>query len=134
MARLVRLIAIAGLGAGMMAQALTPASATGTMDAKAIREAVQGKRIYLATPLGGELPMNYRPNGVVDANGAAIGLAKFFKPSDSGRWWIAGNQLCQKWQTWYDGRTQCFTLQKAGARKLLWHENNGDSGTARIAD
>ena len=72
MARLVRLIAIAGLGAGMMGQALTPASATGTMDAKAIREAVQGKRIYLATPLGGELPMNYRPNGVVDANGNAI--------------------------------------------------------------
>ena len=47
-------------------------------------------------------------------HGNAIGLGKFFKPNDSGRWWIAGNQLCQKWQTWYDGRTQCFTLQKAG--------------------
>ena len=102
------------------------------LGAAAIKHLVTGKTVYLATPLGGEMPLNYRASGKIDADGGGVGLGKFFKPRDSGRWWVTGDQLCQKWQTWYDGKTQCFTLESAGGMKLRWKQDNGDAGTARI--
>src|SRR5688500_14134724 len=73
---------------------------------------VSGRRIYLATPLGGEFPLYYRADGQVDGSGEAVGLGRFMAPKDSGRWWVAGDKLCQKWTSWYDGKTFCFTLRK----------------------
>lgn len=97
-----------------------------------IREAVEGRRVFLATPLGGEFPMNYRPGGRVDASGEAIGLGRFVRPSDSGRWWVEGNRLCQQWQSWYDGKRFCFTLREAGPGRLAWVRDDGLSGVARV--
>ena len=54
---------------------------------KAIKNAVIGKRIYLAVPFGGELPLYYKKDGVVDGSGEAVGLGKFLAPTDQGRWW-----------------------------------------------
>lgn len=98
-----------------------------------IRAMVNGQRIYIAGPLGAELPVNYRTNGTVDGSGEAVGLGRFFQPKDKGRWWINGNQLCQQWEKWYNGAVMCFTLQKDGGNKLLWKRDNGESGTARLA-
>ncbi len=39
-----------------------------------------------ATPFGGEFPLNYRRNGKVDGNGEALGLGRWVKPEDTGRW------------------------------------------------
>jgi hypothetical protein len=36
--------------------------------------------------------------------------AAFFRgdgASDNGKWWIAEDQLCQKWTSWMDGNTYC---------------------------
>lgn len=108
------------------------ANSESLMTGAQIRQDVVGKRIYLAAPLGGEFPLFYRNDGQVDGSGEALGIGKWVRPTDKGRWWIKGNQLCQQWQTWYDGKPMCFTLKKLGADKLAWTQDNGDEGTARI--
>jgi hypothetical protein len=115
--------------------AIAPAVASGgeKLSGEEIRQMVTTNRVFLATPLGGEFPLNYRPNGQVDGSGEAIGLGRFVQPKDSGRWWIAGNALCQQWQTWYDGKRICFTIQRTGPKTIIWRQDSGDSGTARLA-
>ena len=99
-----------------------------------IQSMIIGKRIYLATPMGGEFPLNYRKNGVVDGSGEALGLGRFVKPEDTGKWWIKGDRLCQQFQTWYKGAPMCFELYKTGSKTLRWVRDNGQVGTARIGD
>ncbi|WP_275791024.1 hypothetical protein [Pararhizobium gei] len=99
-----------------------------------IRERIVGKTIYLAAPMGGEFPLNYRSSGEVDGNGKALGLGKFIKPADKGRWWIQSDKLCQQFQTWYDGAKMCFDLTATGPSKVKWVRDNGETGTARIGD
>lgn len=97
-----------------------------------IREDIIGKRIYLAVPLGGEFPLNYRENGQVDGSGEALGLGRFAKPNDQGRWWIKGDRLCQQFTSWYKGAPMCFELQRLNDKQLKWTRDNGETGTARI--
>lgn len=104
------------------------------LSGSALDRAVSGRTIYLATPLGGEFPMNYYKDGRLDAQGEASGLGRFVKPQDSGRWWVDGGRLCQKWTTWYDGRTFCFVLRPVDGKRLAWERDDGLSGMARIGD
>ncbi|MBA3041132.1 MAG: hypothetical protein KJ670_09345 [Alphaproteobacteria bacterium] len=97
-----------------------------------IQQSIIGRRIYLAVPLGGEFPLNYRPNGQVDGSGEALGLGRLAKPTDTGRWWIDGDRLCQKFTSWYKGEPMCFELERISDSKLKWTRNNGQTGTARI--
>lgn len=110
------------------AQANTP------IEGDAIKQMISGKRIYLAAPVGGEFPLYYRMDGQVDGSGEAVGLGRFLKPKDKGRWWVNGRRLCQKWETWYDGKTICFTLTDLGGSKVKWVQDNGDTGIARIGN
>jgi hypothetical protein len=98
----------------------------------AIKSLVQGKRIYLAAPFGGELPLFYRADGYVDGSGEAVGLGKYISPSDSGRWWVKNDKLCQKWKEWYKGRTFCFTVDKLPNGKIFWKRDDGRQGIARV--
>lgn len=114
---------------------LSPSLASaGALAEDEIRRDIIGKTIFLATPLGGELPLNYHTSGMVDGSGQAIGLGKFFKPNDEGKWWIDANRLCQKFHTWYDGAPMCFELETAGPGKVKWTRDNGETGVARIGD
>ncbi len=97
-----------------------------------IKNRIIGRRIYLATPFGGEFPLNYRRDGQVDGSGEALGLGRFIKPNDNGRWWIKADRLCQQFSTWYDGVAMCFDLYETGGNRLKWVRNDGESGTARI--
>ena len=97
-----------------------------------IQKHIIGRTIYLQTPFGGEFPLNYRKGGSLDGDGNAIGLGRFFKPKDKGRWWIKDNQLCQQWQSWYNGEAYCFVLKKTSPTSLEWLRNDGLSGLARI--
>lgn len=99
-----------------------------------LKRAIAGKRVYLATPLGGEFPLFYRPDGRVDGSGEAVGLGRFLKPKDSGRWWVEGRNLCQQWQTWYDGRVFCFTVTEQEAGRIAWVRDDGEKGVARLAE
>ncbi len=129
--RKVALLAMAGFLAFSVpgqTQANTP------VEGASLKQLVSGKRIYLAVPAGGEFPLFYRPDGHIDGSGEAVGLGRFLKPSDKGRWWVDGKNLCQKWETWYDGRTSCFTISDLGGNKLRWVRDNGETGVARIGD
>jgi hypothetical protein len=61
-------------------------------------------------------------------------MASMFAPKEEGRWWVDGKRLCQKWPSWYQGRTFCFTLNSTGPNKLSWVRNDGAKGTAVIID
>ncbi len=97
-----------------------------------IKAEIVGRHIFLATPMGGEFPLNYHVSGRVDGDGEAVGLGRLAQPKDVGRWWIDGDQLCQKFETWYDGKPMCFVLADVGPAKLSWVRDNGERGTARI--
>ncbi|THV20255.1 hypothetical protein [Peteryoungia ipomoeae] len=127
-------VRVSGLVAATLALSVAGASANERYSATDIREDIIGKRIYLATPFGGEFPLNYRPNGVVDGSGEALGLGRFAKPDDKGRWWIRGNRLCQQFTSWYKGAPMCFELIRTGERTLKWIRDNGQTGTARIGN
>jgi hypothetical protein len=121
--------------AGLAFATPSGAGATGAeplLSGAALDRAISGRRIFLATPMGGEFPLNYYADGRVDGQGEAAGLGRFARPTDSGRWWIRGEKLCQKWASWYDGKVFCFTLQKAGEDRLTWRRDDGLSGVARI--
>ncbi|WP_373502442.1 hypothetical protein [Aestuariivirga sp.] len=116
-----------------VALSVTPALAQGEpVKGAALKSFITGKRIYLATPLGGELPLYYRSGGIVDGSGEAVGLGKYMSPKDKGRWWVSGDRVCQKWKEWYDGRTFCFTLAKLPGNKVFWKRDDGKQGVARI--
>ena len=123
----------AGLVLSFALLAAAPAGASAeALSGPALKSFVSGKRIYLAVPLGGEIPLTYRKNGLVDGTGEAAGLGKYMTPKDSGRWWVNGNKLCQKWQEWYDGRTFCFTVTKISDSRIRWVRDDGKSGVARV--
>lgn len=129
--RIVMSLTTAGL---LAAASIVPAFASENLSGDELKQAVSGKGVFLATPFGGEFPLNYRANGVVDGSGKAVGLGKYMAPTDSGRWWVDGEKLCQKWKSWYDGKQFCFTVQSLGPAKISWVRDDGMSGTARIAD
>ena len=112
--------------------AVSASAADEALAGAALKSFVSGKRIYLAVPLGGEIPLTYRRNGQVDGTGEAAGLGKYMTPKDKGRWWVSGNRLCQKWQEWYDGRTFCFTVTKISDSRIRWVRDDGKSGVARV--
>ena len=115
--------------------ALFPLAAqASSFSASDIQASIIGRTIYLATPFGGEFPLNYRPGGRVDGDGEALGLGRWVQPQDVGRWWIDGDRLCQQFQTWYNGSPMCFELTRTGARSLTWVRDNGETGQARIGD
>lgn len=123
--------AFAALIAGI-AVAATPALASAQLSEQEIRNTVAGKRIYLKVPLGGEFPLYYQTNGSVSGSGDAVGLGRFMQPKDEGRWWVRGDRLCQKWQSWYDGKQFCFTLSRGDGNTLYWRRDDGVTGRARI--
>ena len=110
--------------------AIASESVEGQMDSTALRKAVAGKTVHLATPLGG-LPINYRTDGTM--SGSAGTLASYIgSERDRGRWWVVADKLCQRWNTWLSGKSYCFRLRQQGAT-VHWTRNDGVSGVATIA-
>jgi hypothetical protein len=116
------------LAAGLL---VTPAFASGLSGAE-IKDAIGGKQVMLRTFWGG-FPLRYASSGAVTGDGTALGLAKFFAPKETGKWWVAGDKLCQQFPTWYKGKQFCFTLSRQNATTLKWVRDDGYSGTAKIA-
>ena len=116
----------------MTATVAANATETGTLSGDALRKAVIGKTVYLRTQ-GIELPISYRSNGTMSGRLKAFvaALAGGASPTDSGKWWITKDQLCQRWSQWLDGKSYCYKLQRKGAL-VQWRRNDGRSGTLRI--
>jgi hypothetical protein len=51
--------------------------------------------------------------------------------SDTGVWHRTGaNTICQRWNRWLDGQTQCLTLRPIGTM-VKWTDQNGVTGIAK---
>jgi len=99
------------------------------MDNDALRKTIAGKVVHLATPLGG-LPIRYRADGTMSA--AAGSLASYTgSERDRGRWWVVTDKLCQRWNSWLEGKAYCFRLRQQGGT-VHWTRNDGLSGVATI--
>lgn len=106
------------------------AAADEAMDSSALRRAVSGKTVHLATPMGG-LPIRYLTDGTM--SGSAGTLAAYTGSlNDRGRWWVAADKLCQRWNSWLSGKLHCFTLRQQGG-SVHWTRDDGLSGVATIA-
>lgn len=110
---------------------LAPATAQ-PLSGDAIKALVSGKRVYLSTPYGLEFPLRYRADGQVNGDASGFKLAGMLAPKETGKWWVEGEKLCQKWPSWYDGKTLCFTVRQTGKGSISWTRDDGLSGTARI--
>jgi hypothetical protein len=110
------------------------ASEEAVLTGKQLREAISGKTLYLKTPIGAEIPIRYRPNGTIQGSVsptlAALGGESV--SSDTGRWWIVREQVCQQWKNWSDSRSHCYKFRTAGG-SVQWRRNDGQTGTARLA-
>ena len=115
------------------ASGVVPAYAE-VLDGPAIRKLVTGRTIYLAAPLGGEFPLNYRRDGTVNGDGTSVGLGRFLAAKETGNWSVEGNLLCQQFPTWNKGAKVCFTLERLADGRIRWVQTNGDQGIARLAN
>lgn len=126
-ASLGNILSIAVLAAGLPA-----AASAAELSGPEIKALISGEKVRLSTPFGIALPLEYRKDGIVLGDVSGFSAARMLAPSEKGRWWIAGNSLCQKWPTWYDGRRFCFKITSLGGGKITWLRDDGASGTARI--
>jgi hypothetical protein len=94
-----------------------------------LRKAVAGKTVHLETPLG-SLPISYRDNGTMHSS--TLQLAAYTgSVRDRGIWWIVADRLCQRWNTWLEGKSYCFRLRQEGD-SVQWTRDDGLSGVATI--
>jgi len=122
------LVVAAGLAVPATASLAEPAQLAGDT----LRQAISGKTVYLNIS-GFELPINYAANGRMSGKMSTV-AASFSRgdgAQDRGKWWVAGDQLCQQWTSWMDGKTYCYRLTRDGST-VRWVRNDGRSGTARI--
>jgi hypothetical protein len=122
------LVVAAGLVLPATASLAEPAQLAGDE----LRQAISGKTVYLNIA-GFELPISYAANGRMSGKMSTV-AASFSRgdgAQDRGKWWVAGDQLCQQWTSWMDGKTYCYRLTRDGST-VRWVRNDGRSGTARI--
>ncbi len=133
------LFAAAILTAGMLGVSLSLVSAADAAEAKQValagdtlRKAVSGKTVVLKIS-GFDLPIRYAANGTMSGKMSAMAASLSGEgPTDSGKWWIADDQLCLRWTSWMDAKTYCYRLSGSG-KSVRWVRSDGRSGTARIA-
>lgn len=120
------------LAAALVLPAATSMAADSAMSGDELRKAISGKTVFLNVS-GFELPIRYNASGRMSGKMSTIAasLSRGDGASDSGKWWVDNDQLCQKWTSWMDGKTYCYKLTQHG-KTVSWVRNDGHSGTARI--
>ncbi len=108
------------------------AGAGPALSGEALRGAVGDKTVIL-TVSGFEFPIRYSSHGTMTgAMGAvAVAFSRDEAFADHGTWWVKGKQLCQRWSTWMEGRTHCYTLDVRG-HQVHWQRDDGQCGIATI--
>src|SRR5499426_3559132 len=102
----------------------------GLLSGRDISDLVAGASVEIDTPIGSKLPVRYAPDGQL--SGQAGQLAFYLGAStDRGRWWISSDQLCHRWNIWFNSEPQCLRLRRQG-RTIHWLNQDGTSGTAVI--
>lgn len=120
------------LFASLLAAAVSFPAVAEPLDGDNIKQTITGRTVTLST-MGFQFPLFYASNGAVTGDGTQTGLAKYFAPKETGTWWVENDRLCQKFPTWYKGKTWCFELKKVDARRLYWTRDDGFSGKATVS-
>ena len=125
-------LTIAAIAAALIFGAVYASAAT-TLSGDALRGAITNKTVFLKIS-GFELPIQYSSRGTMKGSMSTIAaaFASGDGSSDRGKWWVEGNQLCQRWSSWMEGQTYCYRLSRNGPH-VRWVRNDGRTGTARIA-
>lgn len=121
------------VAAGLALSATASLAEPTTLAGDELRTAISGKTVYLNVS-GFELPIRYAANGRMSGKMSTV-AASFSRgdgASDTGKWWVADDQLCQKWSSWMDAKSYCYKLTRNGSG-VQWTRNDGRSGTARIS-
>lgn len=96
----------------------------------ALRAAVAGSTVEIDTPIGTKVPVKYGADNSV--SGEAGSVAFFLgSAADTGRWWVAQDLLCHRWNIWFKAEKTCLKITRDGS-KITWLRDDGDSGTATI--
>ena len=95
-----------------------------------IRDLISGRKVLLKTRVGATIPILFDADGSMRGHAGSLGF--FLGASqDSGKWWTAKGQLCQRWRTWLDGDVHCIELRERGGI-IHWQSPDGERGTARV--
>src|SRR5262245_3535104 len=115
------------IGAGLALAATAAFAEPTTLAGDELKKAISGKTVFLNIS-GFELPITYAANGRMTGKMGTI-AASFSRgdgAQDRGKWWVAGDQLCQQWTSWMDGKQYCYRLSREGAT-VRWTRNDGRS-------
>ena len=116
--------------AGMMASGAAIAEPV-VLANEAIKSAVDGATVEIDTPLGSTVPMRFATDGTVSGE---AGKVAFYlgAETDHGKWWVARNQLCQRWTIWFKGEISCLRIKRDG-QKIAWQRSSDlEEGTATL--
>jgi hypothetical protein len=109
--------------------AASSASEFKELDATDLRQAVSGKTLRLETPVG-SIPISFRADGTMV--GRTSDMVNWLgRNYDQGTWWIARDQLCQRWKLWLESKPYCFTLRRSGTQ-VQWIRNDGLKGVLTV--
>jgi len=115
----------------LLAVAPFSSAQAGELTGEELRKAVEGKFVYVSTPLG-EVPIHYAKNGSLTGRTELALLDGESTAFDHGRWWVAGKKLCVQWQNWMGGKAHCFTMHRLSRDIVYWQRDDGKAGTARL--
>lgn len=116
--------------AGFSAPALAEVRKARALSGEEIRKLISDQTVHIHTPLGTVMPVEIGADGSL--SGKAGGVAFYLgSRTDRGRWWIAGSKLCQKWNNWFNRKSNCMTVRQKG-KKIFWRDTKGETGVATI--
>lgn len=105
-------------------------AAPAALSGHAISEMIAGAVVELDTPLGTKIPITYGDDGRMTGQAGALGFY-LGAGRDKGKWWVASDMLCQRWEKWFDAETQCMRIKKDGPR-IHWASRDGKTGTGTV--
>lgn len=109
---------------------ITGGAQSGGLSGQQISDLVAGATIEIDTPAGTKIPVRYAADGQLAGEGRE--LAWYLgAATDTGRWWVSGDQLCHKWVRWFSAEPQCMRIAREG-RQFRWKARDGNTGTAMI--
>lgn len=126
-ARPVPQVAIAAVALGLLAFAAEAQQMTGT----ALRQNIPGAVIHLDTPLGSVVPISYAQDGTIEGKAGAVAFY-LGSEKDRGKWWIEGSTVCHQWNTWFDGKKKCLSVNLKPGNRIDWADQDGGTGTATV--
>jgi hypothetical protein len=116
--------------AGLLSVASATGAAAVAVTGPEMETLLSGATVEMDTPLGPKITVRYVAGGRLSGNAAELS-SYLGAPTDSGRWWVEGNRLCNKWMKWFEAEVQCLDLKREG-QKIVWQNQTGTRGTATI--